>query len=299
MVFDANTGVFSGTAPDAASVWEIQLIASNDGGSTSMNFSITVLADFDRDGIPDVDDQDDDNDGYSDVDEEKRGSNPYDATSSPVEGFEFIVPGTQISLGAWDILGMLGGVPLTGWILFGVLTRNSRSARYEEQVNAASTRDELELVAQQYERALKFRLIGSHQSLRLERMRAERDDQLEHVSREFASDDPQRHDGLNEESKFYPDVEQAPLLSEDLSDDRGTASMIEHPSDGIDDHAHTDEGGVDGMVDVELPHVSEAPDASVEADVTDDEGYEWYTTEDGTNYYRVAESGDEWQLFDS
>jgi hypothetical protein len=42
---------------------------------------------------------------------------------------------------------------------------------------------------------------------------------------------------------------------------------------------------------------SEAPDPSTKAQKTDEQRYEWYTTEGGTNYYRVAESGDEWLPF--
>ena len=41
-----------------------------------------------------------------------------------------------------------------------------------------------------------------------------------------------------------------------------------------------------------------APAASVEAQKTDEQVYEWYTTEDGTNYYRLMNSGDEWLPFD-
>ncbi|MEC7180534.1 MAG: hypothetical protein VXW36_04015, partial [Candidatus Thermoplasmatota archaeon] len=39
------------------------------------------------------------------------------------------------------------------------------------------------------------------------------------------------------------------------------------------------------------------PDASVEAQKTDENGYEWYTESDGTNYYRPAGSGNDWQEF--
>lgn len=39
------------------------------------------------------------------------------------------------------------------------------------------------------------------------------------------------------------------------------------------------------------------PDASVEAQKSDENGYEWYTESDGTNYYRPAGSGNDWEKF--
>jgi hypothetical protein len=39
------------------------------------------------------------------------------------------------------------------------------------------------------------------------------------------------------------------------------------------------------------------PDASVEAQKTDEKGYEWYTESNGANYYRPAGSGNDWQEF--
>ena len=129
-------------------------------------------------------------------------------------------------------------------------------------------------------------------------MRAERDDQLEHITREFGSDLVNNHDDLTDETKIYPDVEQAPLFSKDVLESKDTHEMVEHSSDAGDIHEPTDGRAEDGMAGSVLPLISETPAASVEADLTDDEGYEWYTKEDGVHFYREAESGDNWTRYD-
>ena len=87
-----------------------------------------------------------------------------------VEGFELIIPGTQVSLGAWDIIGIFTGVPLAmDWV--GLLTRVERGRRYEDELETAESLDELNKVAK-YE----FTHVEDdwpHQGLRLERMRTE------------------------------------------------------------------------------------------------------------------------------
>ena len=136
-------------------------------------------ADADGDGEGDNADLDDDNDGWTDTDEVRQGTDPFSRDSQPVEGFEVIIPSTQISLGAWDLIGILGGIPLFMWIMFGLVTRNGRTARFEQLLAEATTREELESIANQWEYSLMLRLIGPHQGIRLERIRTELDDRLE------------------------------------------------------------------------------------------------------------------------
>ncbi|MEC7254434.1 MAG: putative Ig domain-containing protein, partial [Candidatus Thermoplasmatota archaeon] len=102
LVFDLTTGALSGRPAKGATILELTIVASNDGGSSSASLNLSILADFDGDGIADINDEDDDNDGYSDIEEQSKDSNPMDSTSTPIEGFEFIIPNTEISLGAWD-----------------------------------------------------------------------------------------------------------------------------------------------------------------------------------------------------
>jgi hypothetical protein len=135
--------------------------------------------DFDGDGIGDNEDPDDDGDGWADTDERRLGTNPFDANEVPVDSFEIVIPGTAIGLGAWDLIGMFGGIPLFSWIGYGFATRNGRCERYVQELNAATTRKELEEIAIRSEYSLMLRMLGPHQGIKLERLRAELDDELE------------------------------------------------------------------------------------------------------------------------
>jgi hypothetical protein len=135
--------------------------------------------DSDGDCIGNNADSDDDNDGYSDNAELQAGTDPLSADSKPTESFEIVVPGTSIGLGAWDLIGMFGGIPLFAWLAFGFATRNRRAGKFEDQLRQAKSRGELEEIAVRSEYSLMLRLIGPHQGIRLERLRAELDDVLE------------------------------------------------------------------------------------------------------------------------
>lgn len=52
-------------------------------------------------------------------------------------------------------------------------------------------------------------------------------------------------------------------------------------------------------VNLAEPIQSFVPDASTLAQQTDDQGYEWYTTEDGSNYYRISGSNEIWKRLES
>ena len=136
-------------------------------------------SDYDGDGIGDFADPDDDNDGILDDAELNAGTDPFDAESKPVDSFEIILPGTSIGLGAWDLIGVFVGIPITVWIMIGILTRGGRAKRFEGMLRDATRREDLETVALAYERAVMMRMLGPHQAIRLERLRTELDDELE------------------------------------------------------------------------------------------------------------------------
>ena len=139
--------------------------------------------DFDGDGIGDNADPDDDNDGWSDVDEEREGTNPKDPEEKPVSTFQLVLPGTwngeTIALDAWDLVGIFGGGPIILWLLFAFATRNTRTAKVEARMRVAKSRQELNEIAEGTEYLLMLRLLGVHQGIKLERIRAELDDVLE------------------------------------------------------------------------------------------------------------------------
>ncbi|MDA0715119.1 MAG: hypothetical protein O3A74_00960 [archaeon] len=206
--------------------------------------------DSDGDGEGDNADVDDDNDGWTDIDEIRQGADPMSSSSQPVEGFEVLIPSTQISLGAWDIIGILTGVPLALWIGLGLLTRGERGRRFEDDLDQAESLEELNIIAARYESSLMWKMIGPHQGLRLERIRTE-------IERDrFAAQ-------LKSLPEIKTDTEQLPSAS---------AVSTSQPAES-----------------------SSPPDASVEAQKTDEAGYEWYKDSGGTTYYRPAGSGNDWQ----
>jgi hypothetical protein len=46
----------------------------------------------------------------------------------------------------------------------------------------------------------------------------------------------------------------------------------------------------------ETPVQSSTPSSDTMPTATDEHGYEWYTEENGTNWYRLQGSGSEWHL---
>jgi hypothetical protein len=165
----------------------------NDGVPDELDWApddITEWADFDNDGIGNNEDIDDDNDNWDDWAEMREDTDPYNNNSYPVEIVRFEIPITDdIALSAWDLMGVLAGVPIASWLIFGFVTRNGRTEMFEQRMRGAITREELELVATEYERALMIRLIGPHQGIRLERVRAELDDEIEMSEAKLTGED--------------------------------------------------------------------------------------------------------------
>ena len=223
-------------------------------------------ADADGDGEGDNADTDDDNDGWPDADELRQGTDPFSSSSQPVDSFEVVIPGTAIGLGAWDLIGMFGGIPLAFWILFGFVTRNQRTAKYETMLRESNSRDELEDVARQWEYSLMLRLLGPHQGIRLERLRAELDDRFESQNQRLSSIDEEYIDHTHlVEDELVDESKQPPSLFQD-----------------------------------ELEAAAEAPpDKDTPAQETDESGYEWVTDQNGIAYYRPTGSGVPWVKFEN
>gem|GEM_PF-1692073 len=213
--------------------------------------------DTDNDGVGDNADSDDDDDGWTDADEIRLGTDSLSASDQPVDSFEIVIPGTAVGLGAWDLIGIFGGVPLFAWIAFGFATRNGRCDKYEELLRQATSRDELEQVALRWEYSLMLRMLGPHQGIRLERLRSELDDKFE-----FGENTEPEDIGVNQTSLVEREAKELPPIE--------TKSEIQS-----------------------------APSKDTPADSTDDEGYEWLKDESGIDWYRAAESGDQWAKFES
>jgi hypothetical protein len=158
--------------PSNLSTDELGCLLHPEDGKDAFPEDILEWSDFDGDCIGDNADADDDNDGYTDDAEFLAGTNSFSASDKPVESFEVVLPGTAIGLGAWDLIGMLGGIPLGFWILIGLVTRNGRTKSYERRLFEARTEEELSEISDAYEWSLMWKMVGPHQALRLERIRS-------------------------------------------------------------------------------------------------------------------------------
>ena len=224
--------------------------------------------DSDGDGEGDNADVDDDNDGWTDIDEIREGADPLSSSNQPVEGFEILIPGSQVSLGAWDIIGVMTGVPLALWVSAGLLTRTRRAKGYEDRLQSATSKEELFNIAGAYEYSLMWRMIGPHQALRLERMRTE----IEREKFQFID-------------KVIPDIEEVKISRIESIKPVGEKRDVESTS-------HQKETNK-----VEVNGFKNQPSRETVAQNTDAEGYEWWKSEDGVNWYRIAGTNEEWLEF--
>jgi len=136
-----------------------------------------------------------------------------DASSVPVESFEIRVPGTVIGLGAWDLIGIFGGVPFFSWILFCLITRGARSRKFEKLLFESKSEEELSEISRRYEFALMLRLLGSHQALRLERVRSNLEVHFNEIERKIAENPD--FDLPNEEPVMPPSIEVQGMIHTD------------------------------------------------------------------------------------
>ncbi|CAI8246861.1 MAG: Uncharacterised protein [Methanobacteriota archaeon] len=133
--------------------------------------------DRDNDCLGDNLDPDDDNDGSSDMEELVAGTSPYKSGETPWGGVW--IPGANVELGAWDLIGVFIGVPSVLYLGFAFVTRDRRAMRYEDELLDCEDVVTLEQISEAYERALMMRLLGPHHGLMLERVRSRIEVQIE------------------------------------------------------------------------------------------------------------------------
>ena len=98
-----------------------------------------------------------------------------------------------------------------------------------------------------------LRMLGPHQGIRLERLRAELDDEFEFAQKLGTDGMPKQHDG--DVGKSLPSLT----------------------------HQHKPPS---------------APPKEMPATSIDEKGYEWLKDENSVDWYRVKDSGEEWQQFE-
>ena len=233
--------------------------------------------DSDGDGEGDNADPDDDNDGWTDVNEIREGRDPYNSASQPVEGFEVVLPGTQVSLGAWDLIGVFTGVPLGLWISVGLLTRSGRARRFEVELDQAEDRQALYTIAVRYENALMWRMIGPHQGMRLERLRTE-------IEKDRFADD--------EGPVIVPSVQGVPG-AETLS--KKIMPAIEPTEDANSEASSVERHATEDQDTAHAPTEGGAPPRDARA-TEHAEGYEWIE-HDGKKWYRAEGNEGDWSLW--
>ena len=88
---------------------------------------------------------------------------------------------------------------------------------FKQKLRAANNRDELEGVARQWEYSLMLRMLGPHQGIRLERLRAELDDVFERQNQTLFSLEQSEYnqtqlvqDEMNQNEKEVPDINLKP-----------------------------------------------------------------------------------------
>jgi hypothetical protein len=154
-------------------------------------------------------------------------------------------------------------------------------------LNDSRSRNELEQVALKWEYSLMLRLLGPHQGIRLERIRSELDDVFEKY----------------EDSMVYPGEDQTQLVEKVIPEISHTIEselpIAENPGQPVYSQPVQPvySQPIEPVVETAplVANTPSAPSASTAGTVGAD-GYEWLT-DNGQNYYRLANSGAEWTLW--
>ena len=110
--------------------------------------------------------------------EEDAGTDSFSSADKPFAGVT--LPVLDVKLQEWDLITIGIGGPSALYLAFTFLSRNRRTEEFEQLIHEAQTELELRVISDKYERAMQMRLIGTHQGLRLERIRSKRENILEY-----------------------------------------------------------------------------------------------------------------------
>ena len=180
------------------------ILSSLSPGEDAFPEDSSEWADFDGDRVGDNSDQDNDNDGVADTEEMYAGTDPFNSAEKPFEGINII----GLQLGSWDLATILVGGPSALYLCFAVMSRNGRTARFEDMIYEANSEEDLEEISRKYELALQMRMIGPHQGLRLERIRSKQENILEYGEVEPNDEESEGKDPVSLDDSVDLQVEQ-------------------------------------------------------------------------------------------
>ena len=146
-----------------------------------------------------------------------------------------------------------------------------------------------------------LRLLGPHQGIRLERLRAELDDHFEKYEStfEYAGEDqtalvekviPEITSTVEQDYSQYQAPAATDYQQNQVAQQAPTQDSVYHQA--IQTPQQTEQTAAPQTTEVAQPAAPTIPDPSWQGNVGED-GYEWLSYE-GINYYRLANSGSHW-----
>ena len=104
--------------------------------------------------------------------------------------------------------------------------------------------------------------------------------------------------GVELEAEFFDEVDQTPLVEKAEKAEAGEPTADVDGDRDETDNGEQKGGSMSGEAN-DGTSIDDPPSSSTPATSVDDKGYEWFTTDDGTNFYRTVGSGAEWVKFEN
>ena len=135
----------------------------------TLGWTYSKETDNDFDGCLDSDeDEDDDNDGYSDRDELREGTDPLNSNSKPIESFSINIGKLEFS--TWDLIGISTSLSFGLFLIYGLITRNSRFDYYRELIEFTENETKRNDIMKRIEILTTVKMLSPKQNIKLEEL---------------------------------------------------------------------------------------------------------------------------------